>query len=74
MKNLFQKVLLLVCVVIMFFCATRGECKEAVSTVYLNNVEALANGESSIDGCIGRGSVDCYGYKVSYIIGGYNRK
>ncbi len=29
MKNLFQKVLLLVCVVIIIFCATRGECKEA---------------------------------------------
>lgn len=45
----------------------------SLGSLLLENIEALAGGESGGIGCIGRGTVDCpiNHAKVSYVVGGY---
>ena len=49
-----------------------SEERQTVETLIFDNIEALAYGE---DGgatyhCYGAGNIDCYGYKVEYMIDG----
>lgn len=61
-------VLSFVVLVAIFFCR-KAEHNQLQNVILLNNVEALAAGESPMTKCIGSGSVDCpiYHVKVKYV-------
>lgn len=83
-RGVFVALLLTVIIALYSLHLVNDECiyKSKVSSLLLENIEALAVGEDGTDGgesgetvvqCIGRGSLDCpvSHQKVKYIICGY---
>lgn len=46
-------------VFLVAICIFLGNQKKVSNDIFLSNIEALAEGESGIGGCIGVGSVSC---------------
>ena len=70
-----MKKLLFFSILIMAVLSVNYSLKEPrVNTLLLDNIEALASGESSAYRCYGIGDVDCHGDKVDKMYSGYSLK
>jgi len=66
MKKTIKAVTILVCLAGCYYFSRT--CKTAISSVALDNIEALAQGENSDNYiCVGSGNIDCNGIKVEKI-------
>ena len=70
-----MKKLLFFSILIMAVLSVNYSLKEPrVNTLLLDNIEALASGESSAYRCYGIGDVDCHGDKDDKMYSGYSLK
>ena len=70
-----MKKLLFFSILMMAVLSVNYSLKEPrVNTLLLDNIEALASGESSAYRCYGIGDVDCHGDKVDKMYSGYSLK
>ncbi|WP_099464532.1 MULTISPECIES: NVEALA domain-containing protein [Parabacteroides] len=67
-KHKTLKILLIVSVIAAgcFFIPKKND----IHNLAFNNIEALAGGEGSSTGCMGTGSIECYGHYVEIKISG----
>lgn len=66
-KNIIKSSLILLVACSFFYTQKQFKVSQKL---LLDNVEALASGESGGMYCYGYGSVDCHGYKVNRIVTG----